>query len=434
MRRPVRDDRRLLVGVQRPADGRVRTAGPRRGGLDLLDRRPLRRRRPLPRRLRAGERGADLVDGHALDPRHAARPRAGRRGLARAVARAAGGSAAPDRDVARAPAPGRLLEPRLRWRRRGGGADPGPHGRRLGGRLRSRRVAGDRRHRARVGAGRAVGALLAAPGGAGAGDRLHVRAATLVRPLAQGGRERVRRGAAPPRLSPRPASAAALPGRGAGPLGRRSAVARRPANDEDPTGGRHARAPVGGIRRLLPRSGERGPGDAGLLPVRRGARRRRRSAGRGRPLAVVHDGAAAPGARSARDARRRARRLRRSTPRGPRRPALPRPARRGVPAPLRRRAQPRAPRWARRPAADPAGRADARARGPAGRRPARSRGRSPATRGEPDVLAMALAVPGGRRADRPPRRREPPRAARVPGGPRRRPGLRRERPAGRQRG
>ncbi len=80
--------RHLMGRLQRPTGRGPRTARAEDGDQPLLDGRPLRRRRPLPRRLRA--RAGDALVGclDAVVQRHPARPRGRRRGVARAVARA----------------------------------------------------------------------------------------------------------------------------------------------------------------------------------------------------------------------------------------------------------------------------------------------------------------------------------------------------------
>ena len=82
----------------------------------FASRRPLRRRRPLPRRPRDPDGHGALVDLHARLAGAAARPRGRRRRLARDVARAAR-AAAVDRALAAAPAPRRLLAAGLGARR-----------------------------------------------------------------------------------------------------------------------------------------------------------------------------------------------------------------------------------------------------------------------------------------------------------------------------
>ena len=135
VRRRGRHDRRLLGRLRGAAGRRAEPAGAARDRRDPLLRRPLRRRRALHRRLRARLRHAPLVGLHDRLHGAAARPRGRGRGLARGVARAAGVDGALGGDLARAPAPRRVLAPGLGLRALRGHRLPGVRGRRLGRRL-----------------------------------------------------------------------------------------------------------------------------------------------------------------------------------------------------------------------------------------------------------------------------------------------------------
>ena len=154
-----RDDRGLVGRVRRAAGGVAQPAGAQGHRPDPRLRRPLRRRRPLLRRLRAGDRHAALVDLHGRLRRPAAGPRGRRRRLARALGRADRVDGAVGRDLARAPAPRRLLAPGLGLRALRRHHLPGVRDRRLVRRLPRHGAADARaRPRARARADRAVGA------------------------------------------------------------------------------------------------------------------------------------------------------------------------------------------------------------------------------------------------------------------------------------
>jgi len=150
-------------------------------------RRPLCRRRALQGRLPIGHRSAALELVHVPLAVPAAAPARGRRRLARSLAPPAGEQRALGPHLARAPAPRRLLETRLRVRglRRHRGA--GVRGRGLGRRLHQRRAAAPRRpQRTSQGPHRPVGARLPPLRGARTGHRLPAGVLALVGPLAQG--------------------------------------------------------------------------------------------------------------------------------------------------------------------------------------------------------------------------------------------------------
>ena len=131
-----------------------------------------------------------------------------------------------DHDLARAPAPGRLLEARLGLRGLRGDRDPGLRRRRLDRRLHQQRPApAGGAARAAQGADRPVAARVPALRHAGTGDRLPAGGAALVGPLAQGRGHRRHGRADAARLDAGVRAAGALDGRGAGALGRRGRVA-----------------------------------------------------------------------------------------------------------------------------------------------------------------------------------------------------------------
>ena len=139
-----RHDRRLVGRVQQPA-GRGPPAAGAEGHRDVLrERRPLRRRRALPRRLRPRHGHAAVGHLHAGLQRQAARPGQRRRGVAGALAAPARRDAAVHRAVARPPAPRRLLAARLGVRGLRRHRLSGPGRRRLGGRLHRRGAAAAR--------------------------------------------------------------------------------------------------------------------------------------------------------------------------------------------------------------------------------------------------------------------------------------------------
>ena len=165
VRRRDRHDRRLVGRLQRPSDRGPRAARAEGRRHLFRERRPVRRRRALPRRLRARHGHAALVGLDDELPRAAAAAVGGRRRLEGAVARPARDDGAARRDVALAPAPRRLLAaglgargllrhplPRDRDRRldrrlyRRGAA---PHGRPRRAAARRHRPVGPQRHRGR---------------------------------------------------------------------------------------------------------------------------------------------------------------------------------------------------------------------------------------------------------------------------------------------
>ena len=141
--------RHLLGRLQRAPGGGARAAGAQGRDHALLDRRPLRRRRALPRRRGARARDALVGRVDAVLQRDRPRPRGGRAGLARRLARADRQRRAVRVRVASPPAPRRLLEAGLGVRGLRRDRVPGVRDRRLGRRLLRGRAA------ARGGAGRA---------------------------------------------------------------------------------------------------------------------------------------------------------------------------------------------------------------------------------------------------------------------------------------
>ena len=142
--RPGRHDGHLLGRLQLPAGRGAAAAGAEGRHLDRLDRRPLQRRHPLQERLppvSATVVGRD----HARLPVAAARPGNRRRPLAGDVAGAARRRALPARGVAGAPAPRRLLAPRLDLRGLRRLRRARARHRRLGRRLPQHAVQGGRR-------------------------------------------------------------------------------------------------------------------------------------------------------------------------------------------------------------------------------------------------------------------------------------------------
>ena len=127
--------RHLLGRLQRPPGGGARAARAEGGDHALLDRRPLRRRRALPRRRGARARDALVGRVDAVLQRDRPRPRGGRSGLARRLARADRRRGALRVRVAAPPAPRRVLEAGLGLRGLRRDRVPGLRDRRLGGRL-----------------------------------------------------------------------------------------------------------------------------------------------------------------------------------------------------------------------------------------------------------------------------------------------------------
>ena len=210
--------------------------------------------------------------------RAAARPAAVRRRVARGLARAAGDPDPVDRALARPPAARRLLAARLGLRGLRGDRVPGLRGRRLRRRLHERGAATARRALGPAqGDHRAVGALVPRGRPAGAVDRLPPGDRALVRPLAEGRRERRHGRADAPRLDAGLGGAAADVRRPGGPLGRRGGVA--VAAHRDAGVGAAGRGATRAARRPVVRDGGRRVVRGGPVrrPRRRPAPRRRRS-------------------------------------------------------------------------------------------------------------------------------------------------------------
>ena len=188
--RPGRDDGQVVGRLQRAAGRRPPPACAQGRDLDVLDRRPLRRRHPQHGWLPA-QRECELVVRHVPAERPATRSAAGRRRLGDHVAPAAGRGTALDHRLAEPPAPRRVLETWLGvrglWRHR----VPSLSDRRLGGWLFQPGAATHGGpHLPAEGADRTVGASVPAPGPSWAEDGLHDRGPALVGPLAQGHRHR----------------------------------------------------------------------------------------------------------------------------------------------------------------------------------------------------------------------------------------------------
>ena len=260
-----RHDGHLVGRLQRAAGGRPAAAAAGLRAQSLLDRRPLRRRRALSGRLRAGCGHALVGVDDARLQRTPAGSRHRRRGVADDVARPAAGDPALHRGVARPSAPRRLLEARLGLRALREHRMPGLHGGWLERRLHERDSALPRRlPRPAQGPDRTVVAQLSRARRARPGDRVPAGSAALVRPLAQGTRDGDHGRAPVARLdagagSPCPVSPAA-----AGSLGRRACVA---FADH-----RHPLAPAG---RARPRCRGRGGRRAELSRARTARARRR---------------------------------------------------------------------------------------------------------------------------------------------------------------
>ncbi len=301
----------------------------------LLDGRPLRRRRALPRRLGARARDALVGSVDAVVQRDPARPGRRRAGVARDVAGAHRRRRSIRARVASPPAPRRLLEAGLRVRGPHGDHVPGLRHRRVGGRILGGGVpAGGGPRRTLEGSARPVVACLPRGGGARAGDRLPPGVPALVGPVAEGSADRHRRRADPARVDAGAGHAVGATGGAARPLGGRGALAlARDRGAPARARRRHARRGAR-LRRAAPRCplGRRAPrGRHGSpLRARRGRLVRRRDPRRGRgrparrrrPRALLHVRPARGAHRAARKRARRARAGERPAGRPARRPAL----------------------------------------------------------------------------------------------------------------
>ena len=218
---------RHLVGrLQRAAGGGARAAPAEGRDQPLLDGRPLRRRRPLPRRL--GARTGDALVGRvdAVVQRDPARPGRRRAGVARDVAGAHRRRRSLRARVASPPAPRRLLEAGLCVRGPLGDHVPGLRHRRVGGRILGGGVpAGGGPRRALEGSARPVVACLPRGGGARPRYRLPPGVPALVGPVAEGSADRHRRRADPARVDAGAGHAVGATGGAARPLGGRGALA-----------------------------------------------------------------------------------------------------------------------------------------------------------------------------------------------------------------
>ncbi|CAA9538979.1 MAG: Mll5128 protein, partial [uncultured Thermoleophilia bacterium] len=417
-----RDDRHLVGRLQRPPGRGAPSTGPEGDRHALLDRRPVRGRRPLHGRLRARLRDDRLGVDDARLQQPGARPDGRGRALAFDVARPPGADAAVPAHVARPPASGRLLEAGLRVRGLRGDRVRGLRRRRLGRRVPERHPAparGIAGERAAEGARRPVVAQL--PGGRdpGADDRLPPGDRPVVGPLAEGRGHRDHGRAGPAGLDARARRARAVPRRAARTLGGRGglAVTARRAADVRARAGRHA----GGRARRGPAADVRGRPGGGrrrrhVVPLRPDHGHATGPARRGWPGAQLHVGAARRAVRAARVPGARPDRRRGPSRRLRGRAPVRRRAGRRLAARLPRRPQPDAPDRAR---AAGAARARPPRDGPDPPRVHRARvpARAPRAGGTlADLLAVDLAVAG---AGHPPavrRHARAPGASRPPGG------------------
>ena len=188
-----RDVRQELGRLQRPPGRGAPPPGSQGRHHRVLDGRPLRGRHPHHGRLPvAGE--PELGVHHARPQRPPPGPAARRPGLARDLDAAARERHALDPRVAAAPAAGRVLEARVGLRGLRGHRVSGLRGGRLAGPLHEPGVPADGApRRAAQGPGRPVGPPVPAPGEAGAGGRIPRGEPAVVGSVAQGargGRER----------------------------------------------------------------------------------------------------------------------------------------------------------------------------------------------------------------------------------------------------
>ena len=226
VRRARRHDRYLLGRLQQPP-GRGPAPGRPAGGPHLVrQRRPVHRRRSLPGRLPARRRHAAVGGLDADLERPAARPGGRRPRLARAVAGAADPDARIPRAMDVAPAPGRLLAPRVGGRGLLRDRGTGLRGRRLVRRLhRCHPAPAGRPGRAAQGPDRPVVTRVPERLRARARDRVPRRGAAVVGPLAQGDRHRDHGRADAPGLDAGVHAARAAPPALAGALGGRAVLA-----------------------------------------------------------------------------------------------------------------------------------------------------------------------------------------------------------------
>ena len=189
-------DRRVLGRLRRSADGRAPSACAARRGGHPRQRGPLRRRRPLHRRMRVGDGHEPVGDVNAGLPEPAAGPGGGRRNVARGVAGAVGERPGVHRAVAQPPAARRLLAAGITLRGLRLDPLPGLRGRRLERRLPGH---GPASGRAREGPGpgpdRSVGPHVAGGGEAGPGHRVPAGVPAVLRRQPEWRRQRLLRGA-----------------------------------------------------------------------------------------------------------------------------------------------------------------------------------------------------------------------------------------------
>ena len=247
-----RHDRHLVGRLQQPAAGRPPPAGAQGDHHAHEHRRPLRRRRALQGRLRAGHGPAALEHLHAALAVPAAARGGGRRALARAVGTAARVHQALDPHLARAPAARRVLAARVRVRGLRGRRGARVRDRRLDRRLHEQRPAPARgARRAAQGPHRPVAPRPAAPRHARPGDRVPPGGAALVGLLAQRRRYGRDGRADAARLDAGVGAARAVDGRGAGALGRRRTRGRLRGWSRGPCG--WTRTGCCAMRRTAPR-------------------------------------------------------------------------------------------------------------------------------------------------------------------------------------
>ena len=297
----------------------------------MATRRPLHRRRPLPRRLHDGVRAEPVRGQHGRDERAPGGAGLPRRGVDRRVARPARADAGLAVRMAAPAARRAVLAAGLRRAGLGPPDDADAPHRRLDGRVRRRRAPDARalHERAAPGADRQLGPRLPGRRLSRPEPRLEPRAGAVPRSLAEGDRQRGHGRAGPRRVPPRLGAAGAVPGGLAGRVDRRAGVAAGgsdrdglPARERGPTAARPAgRGGSGGRTATRPAAhAARAPGwrpsaigrRSGRARASRGARATRRTASPATSAPTtpavpdLHVGAARGGPRRPRRRRRRA--------------------------------------------------------------------------------------------------------------------------------